>query len=175
MLCDESVREMRAMSARRNDLDMSPRRPPAHGVLYEITEALVDGLTKLQKSGRTQEEIARELGAHIGKKVHPSTISNIVNRKHPSSHLAYALCELYGWPIPPVARIEAAVSSEFVAQLEELAQESPDKYRDVQDLVQGLVQEVRGRKQVARVLGRNLLKRETPVRGLAPNSDSDDE
>jgi hypothetical protein len=161
------------MARPRYQKSMNPtRRGTPASALYENTDDLVERLKKLLKT-KSQAKIADELGTFIGTKVDPSSISNIVRRKFPSSRLGYPLAEMYGWPLPPVARARSS-DAEGVAKLEQLRALAPDRYDQVLLIIDGELLQVEGERLSRK--GRDLLRRrERGVREIAPKSTPEDE
>lgn len=100
--------------------DKKQRRPPT------VTEWAVDDdfhsrLEELFKSGRFKKnaELERFLIRELAYPIGPSTISNLRRRIHPSSRFVGPICDVFGWPYPPVTTVDPE-SSLVVSQLLEV-------------------------------------------------------
>lgn len=126
---------------------LPPKRRPT-GANHEVTDELVASLTKLLETHK-EEEIAAALAAYLEHPVDRSSINNILTRRYPTSRLAYPLAVLYGWPIPPVARAEPKLAR-LQAMLDELARLDPERFHQVQVIVESEVETARAKLALTR-------------------------
>jgi hypothetical protein len=88
---------------------------------------------KLTEPDWTARRLAAELAEREGYDVDESSISNLKHRKHPTSRLVGPICEMFGWPKPPIPGLteEEAEALDILARARTLDPEKARKTLDV--------------------------------------------
>ena len=102
------------------------RRPSGHH--HQVTDELLERLEELLvERGWWAKDLAKDM-TDRGYPVDEATVSNIRRRKFPTSRFVAPMCELYGWPLPPIASVPEELQ-EWWEFGQKMRAENPKMYR----------------------------------------------